>query len=380
MKIAILGQGYVGRALGLAAYNSGHEVSGIDTDEFRCLTLTAEGPYEVKPDYSAIANSSVVVIAVPTPLDNSMEPDLSHLEDACDSMRIHLKPGTLIVNESTSYPGTLRNLISRRLGDSFLYAVAPERIDPANENWTITNTPRLVSGLNELASKVAEEFYRTICQSVQVVSSPEVAEAAKLFENTFRQVNIALVNEFARITHALGISSHEVLSAAATKPFGFMKFVPSLGVGGHCIPVDPTYLNFAANRVGVDSSFIRLANEVNREMPAYVAGRIREIIGEQFDACKIQIAGISYKANVPDLRESPSLILISLLREMGANVCWHDDVVGTWKNEKSTEIQEVDVGIIATHHTGVNFDKWKTSKTVVFDVSTYPNSIWPKLL
>jgi UDP-N-acetyl-D-glucosamine dehydrogenase len=265
------------------------------------------------------------------------------------------------------------------LGQSHLYAAAPERIDPANKVWGIENTPRLVAGLSDEARDKALEFYKSFTKEVIPVATAEVAEAAKLFENTFRQVNIALVNEFAQIANALGVSSSEVLSAAATKPYGFMPFLPSIGVGGHCIPVDPTYLSYAASQVGVEASFINLANQVNAAMPDYIAARIKTQLGSMTGK-SIQIAGISYKADVSDIRQSPAILLIEKLREMGAEVSWHDQVVGQWAAESSSALKNVDLGVIAIAHSGVDYGVWKNSKTMVIDLSTAPNTGWPKFL
>jgi UDP-N-acetyl-D-glucosamine dehydrogenase len=380
VKVAIIGQGYVGSALGIAANEAGHDVLGIDIDSKRRSELASSIGYPVSADYSSVQGSDVVVIAVPTPLNEKREPDLTFLESACKSLAAVLKSSVLVVNESTSYPGTLRNVIAPILGDVHLYAAAPERIDPANEKWGIENTPRLVSGLSSEATSKALDFYRSFCEEVVAVSTPEVAEAAKLFENTFRQVNIALVNEFAQIAQALGISTFETLGAAATKPYGFMPFLPSIGVGGHCIPVDPSYLSFAAEKVGVEASFINLANNVNASMPEYLAARISELLGGSVSGKTIQVAGISYKAGVADTRESPALKLISLLRGAGAKVSWHDQVVGEWNGESSTPLSSVDLGVIATAHEGVDYSAWKNEKTMVIDVSTSSNTGWPKFL
>jgi UDP-N-acetyl-D-glucosamine dehydrogenase len=380
VKVAIIGQGYVGSALGIAANEAGHDVLGIDIDSKRRSELASSIGYPVSADYSSVQGSDVVVIAVPTPLNEKREPDLTFLESACKSLAAVLKSSVLVVNESTSYPGTLRNVIAPILGDVHLYAAAPERIDPANEKWGIENTPRLVSGLSSEATSKALDFYRSFCKEVVTVSTPEVAEAAKLFENTFRQVNIALVNEFAQIAQAFGISTFETLGAAATKPYGFMPFLPSIGVGGHCIPVDPSYLSFAAEKVGVEASFINLANNVNASMPEYLAARISELLGGSVSGKTIQVAGISYKAGVADTRESPALKLISLLRGAGAKVSWHDQVVGEWNGESSTPLSSVDLGVIATAHEGVDYSAWKNEKTMVIDVSTSSNTGWPKFL
>ena len=380
MKIAIIGLGYVGLAVARSAHTSGLSVVGIEKDVDKVRKLGETERFTVSSDYSLVANCEVVIIAVPTPLNESREPDLSFLISVCKSLKENLKSGTLVVNESTSYPGTLRSLIAPLLGDDYLYASAPERVDPANTNWGIENTPRLVAGIGDKATSKALLVYRTFCEHVVEVSSPEVAEAAKLFENTFRQVNIALVNEFAQISAALGISTFEILQAAATKPFGFMSFAPSIGVGGHCIPVDPSYLSYAARAVGIDASFIDLANKVNVSMPNYIASRISELLDGSVSGKKIQIAGIAYKSDVADTRESPALSLIEILREMGAEVTWCDEIVGNWSGEASTPLSAADLGVIATAHSGVDYRAWKNTKTMVIDVSTSSNTGWPKFL
>ena len=380
MNVAIIGQGYVGSALGIEAYKAGHEVLGIEIDEKRRDILKDKVRYSVTGDYSKINGSEVVVIAVPTPLNEDRLPDLSFLESACESLASELNSSVLVVNESTSYPGTLRNFIAPILGEMHLYAAAPERIDPGNKRWRIDNTPRLLCGLTSEATSKALDFYRSFCKDVVTVSTPEVAEAAKLFENTFRHVNIALANEFAQIAQGLGISSYETLSAASTKPYGFMSFMPSIGVGGHCIPVDPTYLSFAAERKGVEASFVYLANKLNSSMPRYLLQRIIQIMDGSISGKSIQVAGISYKADVPDTRESPALALISLMRAHGAKVTWHDEVVSQWQSERSTPIACVDLGVIATSHSGVNYSTWKNENVMVIDVSPSPNVGWPKFL
>jgi UDP-N-acetyl-D-glucosamine dehydrogenase len=380
MRVAIIGQGYVGKALGSAASRAGHQVIGIENDLKKLAQLSSSLSYEVTDDYSKVSSSTILVIAVPTPLDEKREPDPSFIESASRSLKGVLDSPVLIINESTSFPGTLRNVIVPILGNKHLYASAPERIDPANEIWGIENTPRLVAGLSDEATTRAVEFYRSFCKEVISVSSPEVAEAAKLFENTFRQVNIALVNEFAQIADALGISAFETIKAASSKPYGFMPFMPSIGVGGHCIPVDPSYLSFASGLAGVDASFIDLANKVNALMPEYIAARIEKLLGGKIAGKKIQIAGISYKADVSDTRESPSLALLEKLRDLGADVTWHDELVGACNGEKSRKLEAVDLGIIATAHSGVDYSPWKISQSMVIDLSTNPNTGWKKFL
>lgn len=396
MKVAVIGQGYVGQTIAQSASQSGHKVVGIEvnSDLVRELNqgsskvpgvtelsaLIKAGFYEATSDYSRVSECEVVVIAVPTPLDSKREPDLSHLIDAVTSLEEFIGDGSLVINESTSFPGTLRNVIANRISKKVMFAAAPERVDPGNQKWNTKNTPRLVGGLTKEASEKAADFYKSFCDAVHIVSSPEVAEAAKLFENTFRQVNIALVNEFAQVANALGIPTTETLEGAATKPFGFMPFFPSIGVGGHCIPVDPTYLSFAAKSVGLETKFINLANEVNLEMPRYVVSKLKDLSGGSLEGKKIQIAGISYKSDVSDVRESPALILLDLLRAERANVLWHDELVGSWSGETSSPLVLVDFGIIATSHTGVDYSPWQNGTTMVIDVSTSTTTGWPKFL
>lgn len=376
MKVAIIGQGYVGLSLASSAASAGYEVIGFDTNEELVKNLSSgishvEGVsvptsnYLATSDTSKIDGSEIVIIAVPTPLNGERKPELKYLVSACEIIAENLKSPALVINESTSFPGTLRDLIAKNIeeksGIKHLYAASPERVDPGNLIWNHSNTPRLIAGLTEEAIQKAAEFYSAFCAHVVPVSSPEVAEAAKLFENTFRQVNIAMVNELAQISHGLDIDVREVLDAAATKPFGFMKFNPSLGVGGHCIPVDPSYLSFAAENVGIEASFIDLANEINLEMPSYVVNRIANAVGG-LKGKKVLVAGLSYKANVSDLRESPSLLLIDALEVLGADVIKHDPLIpGT------SEIVNSDVAILAVAHDVIDKEALKNSAPFVFD-------------
>jgi UDP-N-acetyl-D-glucosamine dehydrogenase len=281
-----------------------------------------------------------------------------------------VKKPVLVINESTSYPGTLRNEIAAVIegasGVGHMYASSPERVDPGNEKWTQKNTPRLLAGLTPEATALAHKFYSSFSDEIIEVSTPEVAETAKLFENTFRQVNIALVNEFAQISHALGIPTREALDAAATKPFGFMSFQPGPGVGGHCIPVDPSYLAYVAENVGVPAEFIKRANEVNLGMPAYVVSRVAKDVGS-LKGKKVVVVGVSYKANVSDTREAPAVLVIEQLKNLGAEVSWHDPVVGTWNGQSSSELRGFDVAVVMTKHDVVSEAAIKSSADYVFD-------------
>jgi UDP-N-acetyl-D-glucosamine dehydrogenase len=385
MRVAIIGQGYVGLTIAVGAASAGHTVVGFDVHKALVDQLNqghshiegisdavingfiGKGSYTASDDASVLEGADVIVIAVPTPLDEKRNPDLSYVHDAAGLIAKNVKTSALIINESTSYPGTLRKEIAARItGIEHLFASSPERVDPGNTEWGTKNTPRLIGGLTPAAVAKAKEFYASFCDSIIEVSSPEVAEAAKIFENTFRQVNIALVNEFAQISDALRISSREVIEAAATKPYGFMPFSPGPGVGGHCIPVDPIYLAHIANQVGVPATFIQRANEVNLAMPAYVVKRVVSSAGGSIAGKSIIVVGVSYKANVADTRETPAAAVIDLLRAQGATVVWHDDLVGTWRGESSAPLAPHDIAVIVTKHDGVSEAVIKSSK-YVFD-------------
>jgi UDP-N-acetyl-D-glucosamine dehydrogenase len=370
MKIAIIGLGYVGRSIAQAAVGAGHSVIGFDTNSDVISSLKINGDFKGTTDAARLGETEVVVIAVPTPLDGARKPDLSAVHAACKTIIENVKKPVLVINESTSYPGTLRNEIAAVIegasGVGHKYASSPERVDPGNEKWTQKNTPRLLAGLTPEATVLARKFYSSFCDEIIEVSTPEVAEAAKLFENTFRQVNIALVNEFAQISDALGIPTREALDAAATKPFGFMSFTPGPGVGGHCIPVDPSYLAYVAENVGVPAEFIKRANEVNLGMPAYVVSRVAKDVGS-LKGKNVVVVGISYKANVSDTREAPAALVIEELKKLGAQVSWHDPVVGTWNGQSSSLLKGFDVAIVVTKHDAVSEADIKASAAYVFD-------------
>ncbi len=392
MKVSIIGQGYVGLTISVFAA-AHHEVIGFDknqgvvdalnsgrshiegVDSADLTKWIAAGRYKATTDASELAGSDVVVIAVPTPLTKDRKPDLTFVEAACKTIGENLKTSALIINESTSFPGTVRDLIKPEIekysGGSLthLYAVSPERVDPGRTDWNQKNTPRLYAGLTPEASKAVREFYSTFCDNLVEVSSPEVAEAAKLFENTFRQVNIALVNEFAQIAHALGISVYETLDAAATKPYGFMKFMPSAGVGGHCIPVDPSYLADTATRVGVPATFIERANEVNLEMAKYVVDRVTADNGGSLKGKSVQVVGVAYKPNVADVRETPAELVIEELKNAGATVTWNDDLVSNWMGETSSLLGGSDIAVVVTLHSVTDPTVVLKSAPYVFDTT-----------
>ena len=385
MKIAIIGQGYVGYALSVAAIKAGHSVIGFDTNLKLVSEIKAKGDlknYLPTNSEADVKDRDAYIIAVPTPLDEKNLPDLSFLINATQLIARSASKGALVINESTSYPGTLREVVITEIEKiskaKFLYAAAPERIDPANTKWSIKNTPRVIAGIDEQSSKAAYEFYKSICDEVILLSSTEVAESAKLFENTFRQVNIALVNELAQITEKLGISANEVIKAAATKPFGFMRFNPSLGVGGHCIPIDPIYLAQKAESVGASAQFIRQANLVNQQMPLNILKRLEGLLGGNLSGKKICIVGISYKPDVTDMRQSPSIVLWQELEKKGALISFHDEIVKEFEGKTSTALapNTFDLTVVAIAHSDLVVEKVIKSAPIIFDCTGTVNGAY----
>jgi UDP-N-acetyl-D-glucosamine dehydrogenase len=392
MKVAIIGQGYVGLTVSAFA-GEFFEVVGFDNNqrivdqlnlgvshievvESAVLQKWAKaGRYKATTRGSDIADADLVVIAVPTPLTKDRKPDLTFIDAACKTIGENINKPVLVINESTSFPGTLRDYIKPAIEKyskspiQHLYAISPERVDPGRCDYNQKNTPRLYAGLTAEASEKTRAFYSRFCDQLVEVSSPEVAEAAKLFENTFRQVNIALVNEFAQIAHSLGISVYETLDAANTKPYGFMKFTPSAGVGGHCIPVDPTYLAAVAEEHGVPATFIRRANDVNLEMSKYVVDRVQADNGGSLQGKSVLVVGVAYKPNVADVRETAAELVIEHLRTRGAVVTWHDDVVGSWRGESSAPLSGADIAVVITKHDSVAEKAIVASAPYVFDTT-----------
>ena len=376
LKVAIVGQGYVGLPLAMAAVGAGHSVVGIDSDAGLVASLSSgvsliedvsdselaaaiKSGYSVSGSFSAVSDCSVVVICVPTPLDEAGAPDISILVGAVSSVASVVKPGVLVIVESTIAPGTIRGVVTPILEDklgasNFDLGYSPERIDPLNKKWGVKNTPKLVAGLSEVALSRAVSFYSGFVSTVVPGSSVEVIETAKLLENSFRFVNISFINEISVLCDVLGIDVLEVIEAAASKPYGFMPFYPGAGVGGHCIPVDPIYLASAARDAGSPSRFIELARDINSAMPAYFVGRAVEKLGT-LSGKAIIVIGVAYKANVSDTRESSAEKLIDLLRGAGAIVSWHDDLVGAWRGEESSALSaSFDLAILVTPHDGLD--------------------------
>jgi UDP-N-acetyl-D-glucosamine dehydrogenase len=381
--LAIIGQGYVGLPLAMAAVDAGWKVIGVDNLAARVDQINAGSSpvedisdsqlmaaitnklYRATTDFSEVAKASVVTICVPTPLDENREPDLTLLLSAATGIAPHLANQTLVVSESTSYPGTLRDKIiplvhqfkSKGARDLF-FACAPERVNPGDAIWNQKNTPRLLGAIDEESKVRALSFYKSICDEVVAVSTPEVAEAAKLLENTFRLVNIALVNEFTRLCFASGINVHEVIDAASSKPYGYMPFRPGVGVGGHCIPVDPLYLTWWARENGGRAQFVETADAINHEMPRYVAERALTLVSSGVRNPRVLILGIAYKPGVSDVRETPVSELRDHLKSLGAEVAWHDPLVPNWQGSLQVALAwECDVAILATMQPGMNLDQ-----------------------
>ena len=382
MNVTIVGQGYVGLPLAIASAKAGYRVYGLDSNESRINQLKKgysfiadlnqleleialnSNLYIPTLEEHVISDSDVILICVPTPLNYERKPDLALLIDACKTVGKYLSANSLVIIESTIEPGTCRNVILPILtqesglnADEFYLAYSPERIDPSNDKWTVTNTPKVVSGYTKISAQKTLDFYSKFIDSLVECESMEVAETAKLLENSFRLINISFINEIAIFCQKLGIDVNQVISAAATKPYGFMPFYPSIGVGGHCIPVDPLYLANKAREIGAPTRFIDLADQINQEMPGYFVGRAEEKIG-RLKSKKIIVIGVSYKPNVVDVRETPVIALILGLKNKGAEVFWHDELVQEWNGEKSIGLSsDYDLAILATPHDYLDLTK-----------------------
>src|SRR5262245_3770114 len=351
-RIVIVGQGYVGLPLAIQFARAGFTVTGVDNDLDRVsalnhgrsctpdltdedlLVLLREGRYEATNDFAVIERCDVVIICVPTPLRKSKDPDISFIVAAATEISARFHPGQLVILESTTYPETTEELLlpmfkakGAQVGHDLFLAFSPERIDPGNPTFKVHDIPKVVGGVTAACTRVAGLLYGQIVPRVHEVSKPKVAELAKLYENVFRNVNIALANEFALMCRCLGVSTKEVIDAAATKPFGFMPFYPGPGIGGHCIPVDPLYLSWKLRLNGYESRFIALADEINRSMPAYVVGLTTDALNRRrrcLNESRILVLGVAYKRGVGDMRESPALEVLEKLREKGAEVSYAD--------------------------------------------------------
>jgi len=399
MRIGIVGLGYVGLPLAVAFAEAGHEVVGVEADAQRVEALNEGRSYvedvpsaaidgvggrlEASSEYTLLAECDAVVICVPTPLSSSREPDLAYVLAAAEALAGVLREGQLVVLESTTYPGTTRErllpILERsglRVGEGFHLAFSPERIDPGRTDFTVRTTPKVVGGITPACAERARALYATIVDEVVVVSTPEAAELSKLLENIFRSVNIALVNELSQLCDRLGIDVWEVVDAAATKPFGFMRFDPGPGMGGHCLPVDPFYLAFKAREADFYPEFVELAGKLNQTQPAFCVERIARALndtGKPVRGSRVLVLGASYKAGIGDTRESPALKIIRLLRARGAEVSYHDPHVpelpqlGLRSVPLAAALPEADLAAIVTAHHEVDYAALVAEAALVID-------------
>lgn len=392
-RVAVLGMGYVGLPLAVVFAEAGFRVIGIDVDERKVATiqrgeshiqdvpsptvqaLVQSQKLRATSDFSVIREVDAVSICVPTPLRKTGDPDLSFILNAADQLMQYIHPGMVVVLESTTYPGTTREILLPRLeqhngvvvGENFFLAFSPERVDPGRTDWTTYNTPKVVGGITPACTEVASRWYQQALQTVVPVSSAEVAEMAKLLENTFRMINIGMVNEMAIMCDRLGIDVWEVIDAAATKPFGFMKFTPGPGLGGHCIPIDPLYLSWKLRALKYTARFIELASEINTNMPRYVVGKVQDALNDHGKALKgseVLVLGAAYKADIDDLRESPALDVIGLLQQKGAMVRYHDPYIPSLNHDGldyqsvpdlMEAVRRADCVVIITNHSSYNY-------------------------
>jgi UDP-N-acetyl-D-glucosamine dehydrogenase len=404
-RVGIIGLGYVGLPLAVAFAEADLSVLGLDiqqkradlvnrgksyisdTPDDRLAAVVTKKLLEATTDQSRLGEADAICICVPTPLTKSKEPELSYVISESEEIAKHLRRQQLIVLESTTYPGTTREVVlpileksGLKVGEDFYLAFSPERVDPGNQRYNIKNTPKIVGGIEARSTELGALLYKHIAETVVPASCPEVAEMTKLFENVFRSVNIALVNELAQLCERMGISVWEVIDAAATKPFGYMPFYPGPGIGGHCIPLDPYYLANKARELDFHTRFIELAAEINERMPYHVSSRIMEAMnerGQSLKGARVLVLGAAYKKDSDDFRESPSLKLIQLLRENGAEVSYHDPYLPTiklpWGEMKSVALTEeslasADCVVIATDHSHYNkIGQFISQAKLVFD-------------
>jgi len=403
MKIAVVGLGYVGLPLACAFAEKGIHVSGIDVSAEKIRLLkkgksyvgdikssivkkaVSEGLLSPSTDFRNVQKCECVIICVPTPLRKTKDPDISYIISSCENISKHLSKGTTVVLESTTYPGTTREVVSSVLeksgmkaGRDYYLAFSPERIDPANKKWTVKNTPKVIGGIDSASLKKACFYYDKIIENVVPATSLEAAEMVKLLENTFRAVNIGLTNEMAQVADKLGLNIWEIVSLAATKPYGFMPFYPGPGLGGHCIPIDPLYLSWKMRSLNFYTRFIDLASEINSAMPAFVVGKLTRILNNYSipaKGSKILILGLAYKKDVPDTRESPVLEIITELLNLNADVSWFDDLVigGSYPGKRVKELsaaalKSADAVVIAADHSHFDYDFIVSNAKIVFDL------------
>ncbi len=404
-KVVVLGLGYVGLPLAAVLAEAGFKVTGVDPDQEKISllnqgisyigdvdkevirNLTSKGNLSATSDFSVVAEADAVSICVPTPLRKTRDPDMSYIVDVSESIAPYIHPGMVVVLESTTYPGTTRELLLPKLierenlvvGENFFLAFSPERVDPGRENWTTLNTPKVVGGITPACTEIASAFYEGAMETVVPVSTTEVAEMTKLLENTYRMVNIGLVNEMAIMCDRMGINVWEVIDAAATKPFGFMKFTPGPGLGGHCIPIDPLFLSWKLRSLNYTARFIDLASEINTSMPRYVVNKVQEALNDGQKALKnsrILILGAAYKPDIDDVRESPALDVIGLLQQNGAEIKYHDPFISQLKHENINlesvpdlmeAVESVDCVVIITNHSQYDYQRIYEKASCIMD-------------
>lgn len=405
--VVVLGLGYVGLPLAVVFAEAGYTVTGVDPivekvarinkGESYVLDVTSEtvarlvksGKLKASTDFAVCRQADAISICVPTPLRKTGDPDLSFIVSAVEGLAPYVHPGMVVVLESSTYPGTTREMVLPRLteesglqaGKDIFIAFSPERVDPGRTDWTTRNTPKVVGGITPDCSDVAEAWYSQALDTVVRVSSTEVAEMAKLLENTFRMINIGLVNEMAIMCDRLGVDVWEVVDAAGTKPFGFMKFSPGPGLGGHCIPIDPLYLSWKMRSLNYNARFIELASEINTGMPRFVLRKVQDALNEHQKAVKgsrVLVLGVAYKPDIDDLRESPALDVIHLLQQMGGDVIYHDPYIPAFAHENwkmasipgdslIAEVQKADVVVIITNHKIYDYQAILTAARLIVD-------------
>ena len=406
-SVAVMGMGYVGLPLAVAFAEAGFKVQGIDPDPVKAESirqglsyiqdissetikdLTDHGRLSITSDFSVLSGVDAVSICVPTPLRKTGDPDMSYILSAIEQLAAFVHKSMIIVLESTTYPGTTREVALPRLttasglevGRDIFVCFSPERVDPGRKDWTTVNTPKVIGGITAECTEVGRAWYSEAIKTVIAVSTAEAAEMTKLLENTFRMINVGLVNELAMMCERLGIDVWEVIEAAGTKPFGFMKFTPGPGLGGHCIPIDPMYLSWKMKEMNYSARFIELASEINTNMPRYVVSRILESMNDQGHVLKgsnILVLGVAYKPDIDDVRESPALDVIALLKKKGADVQYHDPFVPEIHHEiegwtmKSVEklmsaVEKAALVVIVTNHSSYDYQAILDAAKFVFD-------------
>ncbi len=401
MSIGVVGLGYVGLPLVVAFAEAGEDVIAVDIDQRKVDSLRAGESYvedipseklravlprvQATTEYAPLVDAEAIIICVPTPLNDNREPDLRPLEASAEAVARVVREGQLVVLESTTYPGTTRELLlpaierqsSLTVGEDINLAFSPERVDPGRTDYTLRNTPKVIGGITDACTERAKELYKRVCETIVPVSTPEAAEMTKLLENIFRSVNIALVNELSILAERMGIDIWEVVDAASTKPYGFMRFEPGPGMGGHCLPVDPFYLAWRARQFQMSTEFIELAGKINQQMPYYCVERIElalNDVAKPIRGSKIVILGVAYKGGIGDIRESPALRIIEVLRKRGAELVYHDPFVPELRDfdlqnvELPEALDGADAVVLVTAHPGIDHDEIAREASLFVDL------------